>query len=224
MEKRVMRWAAGLIVVAEVAAAGLGVHLLGGRRGTPEPEAALTGPEAEQVEASPAPAADEESDAEYEEFMAWLEAEAARKDEAEAAAVEAPVEEAAESAPIEEEAAPAVESPRLAGLFAQMGGEWSGERGEGGGNMPRWRAIWSDLRLTTEEQSRLRQGFGLLMARWAAMPPEERAAEQARLQDLRMRWEPMDDDEKAAASQRVRDRFEEWRMSGQVELPELTLD
>lgn len=49
-------------------------------------------------------------------------------------------------------------------------------------------------------------------------------AEAARWTLMRERWQVMSDEERLAASQRIRDRFEAWRISGDVELPELSLD
>jgi len=167
-------------------------------------------PEPVEVVKTPEPAPHEMSDAEYDEFMAWLEEEA--KEEA----AEMPVEEAPEVAAVPVEEAPAMmDAEQMSALFA---------RPAAGGEQPRWRRIWADLNLTAEEQGRLRQGFGMLMARWATMPPEAQAAERARMQEMRVRWEAMGDEERADTSQRLRDRFEDWRANGQVELPELTLD
>jgi len=86
------------------------------------------------------------------------------------------------------------------------------------------RQMWADLNLTPEEQARLRQGFGLAMQKWQSMSEEERQAETARMQAMRVRWEGMSADEQREAMQRMRGRFEEWRQSGRIELPELSLD
>jgi len=93
-----------------------------------------------------------------------------------------------------------------------------------GAQMPGWQAIWADLNLTEEEKARLREGFALAMRRWQSMSDDERATEMARLQSMRVRWENMTDQEREQASARMRQRFEQWRQSGQVELPELSLD
>ena len=87
-----------------------------------------------------------------------------------------------------------------------------------------WREVWADLNLTAEEQARLREGFRLAWERWQNMSEEERQAERARWQAMRERWDNMSESERRQASQRMRDRFEQWRRSGEVELPELTLD
>ncbi len=87
-----------------------------------------------------------------------------------------------------------------------------------------WRQIWADLNLTPEEQARLRQGFGLAVQKWQSMSEEERQAETARMQAMRARWEGMSEDERRETMQRMRGRFEEWRQSGGIELPELSLD
>jgi hypothetical protein len=100
--------------------------------------------------------------------------------------------------------------------FAGAGDSASGEK--------TWRTVWADLKLTEEEKGRLRQGVMLLIQKWQAMPPEGQLAERTRLMGMRTRFEAMNEEEKLEVSQRLRDRFEEWRLSGQVELPELTLD
>ncbi len=87
-----------------------------------------------------------------------------------------------------------------------------------------WRQIWADLNLTPEEQARLREGFGLAMQKWQNMSEEERQAETARMQAMRARWEGMSEDEQRETMGRMRGRFEEWRQSGSIELPELSLD
>ncbi len=86
------------------------------------------------------------------------------------------------------------------------------------------RTIWADLNLTDAEKARLRQGFGLAMQKWQNMSDEERQAETARLQAMRARWEGMSADEQREAMQRMRGRFEDWRQSDSIELPELSLD
>jgi hypothetical protein len=87
-----------------------------------------------------------------------------------------------------------------------------------------WRQMWADLNLTPEEMARLREGWRLAMERWQNMSEDERQAEMGRLRGMRIRWESMSDEERQQAIDRGRGRFEEWRRSGQVELPELTLD
>ncbi len=84
--------------------------------------------------------------------------------------------------------------------------------------------FWADLNLTEAEQARLRQGFGLAMEKWQNMSEEERQAETARLQAMGARWQAMSADEQREAMQRMRGRFEDWRQSGAIELPEMSLD
>ncbi|MBE0537614.1 MAG: hypothetical protein IH624_18265 [Phycisphaerae bacterium] len=217
MGKQVRIFAAiGVVVLA--GAAAVGVYILGGEGVEDRPAA----PVAVTVEAGPEPveavktldvaAPQEMSDAEYDAFMAWLEEEAAKEEAAEMLVEEAPE---VAAVPVEEAPAMMMDAEQMSALFG---------RAAGGGEQPRWRRIWADLNLTAEEQGRLRQGFGMLMARWATMPPEAQAAERARMQEMRVRWEAMGDEERAETSQRLRDRFEDWRASGRVELPELTLD
>lgn len=95
---------------------------------------------------------------------------------------------------------------------------------QSGKSMPRWQQIWSDVNITEEEKGRLRLGFMLQLQKWGAMPPEDQMAERARMESMRSRWENMSEEERDETSQRLRDRFEDWRHSGSVELPELTLD
>ena len=101
-------------------------------------------------------------------------------------------------------------------LFASEGQTASGERN--------WKTVGADLKLTDEEKGRLQQGVMLLIQKWQAMPLEAQQAERARFQGMRTRFEAMGEEEKLEVSQRLRDRFEEWRQSGRIELPELTLD
>lgn len=90
--------------------------------------------------------------------------------------------------------------------------------------LPGWRQVWTDLNLTEAEQARLREGLSLMWQRWQSMSPQDQQAERQRLSAMRQRWEAMSDDERQQASRRMRDRFEEWRHSDRVELPELSLD
>jgi hypothetical protein len=87
-----------------------------------------------------------------------------------------------------------------------------------------WRQMWADLNLTPEEMARLREGWRLAMEKWQNMSEDERQAEIGRLRGMRARWDNMSEEERNQAMERGRQRFEEWRRSGQVELPEITLD
>lgn len=98
------------------------------------------------------------------------------------------------------------------------------ERPAMAGGPMNWRQMWADLNLTPEEMARLREGWRLAMERWQNMSEDERQAEMGRLNGMRIRWESMSDEERSQAMERGRQRFEEWRRSGQVELPEITLD
>jgi hypothetical protein len=91
-------------------------------------------------------------------------------------------------------------------------------------SVPGWRQVWADLKLTDAEQARLRQGVTLLIQRWQRMSPADQQAQMQRFSAMRQQWESMPDDQKQQTSQRLRDRFENWRRSDQVELPELSLD
>ena len=86
------------------------------------------------------------------------------------------------------------------------------------------RQMWANLNLTDAEQARLAQGFELVRQKWQNMSEEERQAETARLRTMRARWEAMPEDEQREAMQRMRGRFEDWRQSGGIELPDLSLD
>jgi len=141
---------------------------------------------------------------EDEEFLLWLDEEIERlKEEEEEEAKAIVAEEEPEDMP---EAKPAAD-------------EVQEKRSFGG-----WRDVWANLNLTEEEQARLREGFKLAIQRWQNMSPEEREAETARLRAMGERWENMSEEERREASERMRDRFEEWRQSGDVELPQLSLD
>jgi hypothetical protein len=98
------------------------------------------------------------------------------------------------------------------------------ERPAMAGGPMNWRQMWADLNLTQEEIARLREGWRLAVERWQNMSEEERRGEIGRLNGMRIRWDNMSEEERNQAMQRGRERFEEWRRSGQVELPELTLD
>jgi hypothetical protein len=98
------------------------------------------------------------------------------------------------------------------------------ERPSMGGGPINWRQMWADLNLTPEEMARLGEGWRLAVERWQNMSEDERQAEIGRLNGMRIRWDNMSEEERNQAMERGRQRFEEWRRSSQVELPELTLD
>jgi hypothetical protein len=98
------------------------------------------------------------------------------------------------------------------------------ERPAMAGGPMNWRQMWADLNLTPEEMARLREGWRLAMEKWQNMSEDERQAEIGRLRGMRARWDNMSEEERNQAMERGRQRFEEWRRSGQVELPEITLD
>lgn len=215
MDKKLKTLIAASVVVVLVAVAvavGVGIYVYGGgpEESASEKEVAVSAP-VEGAKAEDAGPTDEQKAQEFEEFMQWLDEEAAKADEAEAAAAN---ERYLASMPKEEPAAAAVEeAPASSGQF--VGTDQA---------MPRWQSIWADLNLTPEEEARMREGFGLAIGMYMAMSPEQQAAERQRMEDMRIRWEGMDDQEREEASQRIRDRFEDWRASGRVELPELSLD
>jgi len=145
-----------------------------------------------------------EMTSEDEEFLLWLDEEIARLEEEEKQEKEAML--------AREET---VDTPKAEPVEDQVQ-----ETKSFGG----WRDVWANLNLTEEEQARLREGFKLAIQRWQNMSPEEREAETTRLREMGERWENMTEEERREASERMRDRFEEWRQSGDVELPQLSLD
>jgi len=147
--------------------------------------------------------------------------------EAEAVVVEAVEEAVVVAAEVEEDEAVEAEAEEVAvEAEAVEAGESETAKSErpAGGGFGGWREIWADLNLTEEEMGRLRDGFGLAMARWQGMSEDERAFETERRRAMRERWETMSDDERQEASQRMRAQFEDWRQSGAVELPDISLD
>jgi len=76
-----------------------------------------------------------------------------------------------------------------------------------------WRNAWADLNMTQEEQARLREGWRLAVERWQNMPDDERQEQIERMRADWGRWQYMSGE-----------RFQQWRESGQIELPEMSLD
>lgn len=87
-----------------------------------------------------------------------------------------------------------------------------------------WRSMWADLNLTEAEQTRLREGWALAVARWQNMSPEERQIQGERMRASWERWQNMSEEEREGASREMRGRFEDWRQSGSTELPDMILD
>ncbi|MBN1818095.1 MAG: hypothetical protein JW828_12105 [Sedimentisphaerales bacterium] len=144
------------------------------------------------------------------EFLAWLDEE---------------IEKSEETVPRMEEPPP--EPPQNRRGFAGMQSLRSFMEGlspQEAQNLPQWQRVWTDLNLSQEEQFRLQEGFVLIWQKWLTMSDEERVAERERLAEMRIRWEGMSEQERTQASLRMRDRFDQWRESGQTELPPLTLD
>ncbi|MBL7153971.1 MAG: hypothetical protein ISS79_09655 [Phycisphaerae bacterium] len=191
-------WSGGAIVVL-VAALGLGLGIKKIRTWRAEAE-----PEAKNVvQAKPA----------AEEFEAEVGEPVVEAVEEEQVAVAEPIGEVeTETKETAQEDVPEVESVQDR---AQM------QMARGLGN---WQQMWADLNLTPEEMARLREGFALAMERWRNMPEEERQAQMARFRGMRGQWESMSDEERQGAMERMRGRFDDWRASGEVELPEMTLD
>lgn len=86
------------------------------------------------------------------------------------------------------------------------------------------RQFFADLNLNAEEQARLREGLALMRQRFENMSDEDQQAEMMRLADMGWRWNNMTDQERDAVTQRMRERYEQWRRSDSIELPEFTLD
>jgi len=190
-----------VVMLFAALAVGIGIKLY-------QPQRAEMEPQIEQQQTKPAQARPQEEGnrsemtPEDEEFLLWLDDEIERLEEQEAAeaiVAEEQPDDMTEPEPVEEE----VQETK------SFGG---------------WRDVWADLNLTEEEQARLREGFKLAMQRWQNMSPEEREEETARMKAMGERWENMTEEERKEASERMRDRFEEWRQSGEVELPQLSLD
>jgi hypothetical protein len=194
-----------VVLVFAVLAVGIGIKLSQPHRVEVEPpvekqqiKPVQTRPQEEEEEEIK----QSEMTAEDEEFLLWLDEEIARLEEEEKAKVKA-AEEKPEEIPAAEPVKEEVQETK------SFGG---------------WRDVWANLNLTEEEQARLREGFKLAIQRWQNMSPEERESETARLKAMGERWENMSEEERKEASERMRDRFEEWRQSGDVELPQLSLD
>jgi len=192
-----------VVLLFAVLAVGIGIKLYQSHR--PEVE-----PQVEQQQTKPAqirPQEEKEIEQsemtqEDEEFLLWLDEEIEKLEEQEEAKtilVEEEPDDMPEAEPVENEAQEA--------------------RGFGG-----WREVWANLDLTEEEQARLKEGVRIAIERWMNMSPQEREAEGARLREMGQRWENMSEEQRQEASERMRDQFEEWRQSGQVELPEISLD
>ena len=198
-------------VVVLLAAVGLGVFMFGGGSELDEVAAADdSGGDASLDETKAEEVSTAERDRENEEFLVWMEEEAAMAEEAEAQ--------------IAEEGETYVAAAETEYPEPEPEPVSFGDSGNSGGSMPLWQSIWADLNLTPEEEARLREGFSIAISRYMSMSPQEQAAERERMAQMRRRWESMSDEEREVSSQRLRDRFEDWRASGSVELPELSLD
>ena len=84
--------------------------------------------------------------------------------------------------------------------------------------------FFEDLNLNEEEQARLREGFELMRRQFESMSPEERWAQVAQMAEMGRRWEAMSDQEREEVGDRMRERYEVWRNSDSIEIPQLTLD
>ncbi|MHC4111823.1 MAG: hypothetical protein ACYSUY_12165 [Planctomycetota bacterium] len=190
-----------VVLLFAALAVGIGITLSKPHRVEVEPQ--VEKQEVKPVETRPQEEGNKsEMTEEDKEFLLWLDDEIERLEEEEAAEVMA-AEEEAEDMPVAEPVEEEVQETK------RFGG---------------WRDVWANLDLTEEEQARLREGFRIAIQRWQNMSPEEREAETTRLREMGERWENMTEEERQEASERMRDRFEEWRESGDVELPQLSLD
>lgn len=86
------------------------------------------------------------------------------------------------------------------------------------------RKFFEDLNLNEEEQARLREGFELMRRQFEQMSDEERWTQFAQMAEMGQRWQNMSEQERQGVTQRMRDRYEEWRHSDSIELPQFTLD
>lgn len=203
------------VVLLGALAAGVGIRRFLSQRS----EAKAPKPQVQRRESEPAAVVAPEDEKltditdEDEEFLRWVNEKMAEEEEAgpEVEEAEAEVEEYVS------QKEPAVAVVEEEGAILEQQGRMA--QGFGG-----WRSIWADLNLTEEEQERLREGFRLVMEKWQNMSGEEREAEMERMREQGDRWQNMSDEEREDAMERMRDKFEEWRQSGEVELPEFTLD
>jgi hypothetical protein len=190
-----------VVLLFAALAVGIGIKMF-------QPDRVEVEPQVEKQQSKPAETRPQEEGnrsemtEEDEEFLLWLDEEIERLEDEEAAKAMV-AEEEPEDMPVAEPVKDGAQETK------SFGG---------------WRDVWANLNLTEEEQARLREGFKLAMQRWQNMSPEEREAETARLREMGERWENMSEEERQEASERMRDRFEEWRQSGDVELPQLSLD
>jgi len=142
-----------------------------------------------------------------EEFLRWVYEKMVEEEEAETMVEEEDTShQEPEVAVAEEEVAPPEQQGRMGQQFGGLG------------------SIWADLNLTEEEQERLREGFRLAMEKWQNMSDEERVSEMQRMRDQWETWQNMSDEEREDAMEKMRDKFEDWRQSGEVELPDFSLD
>jgi len=86
------------------------------------------------------------------------------------------------------------------------------------------RQFFAGLNLNEEEQARLQEGLALMRRQFESMSYEDQQAEMMRMAEIGWRWSNMSDQEREAVTQRMRDRYEQWRRSDSIELPQLTLD
>jgi hypothetical protein len=86
------------------------------------------------------------------------------------------------------------------------------------------RQFFADLNLNAEEQARLREGLALMRQRFESMSDEDQQVEMMRMAEIGWRWSNMTDQEREEVTQRMRERYEQWRRSDSIELPEFTLD
>jgi len=84
--------------------------------------------------------------------------------------------------------------------------------------------FFEDLNLNEEEQARLREGFELMRRQFENMSDEERWAQMSQMAEMGRRWEAMSDQEREEVGDRMRERYEVWRRSDSIEIPQLTLD
>jgi hypothetical protein len=98
------------------------------------------------------------------------------------------------------------------------------QRWQMGQNANLIRKFFEDLNLNEQEQARLREGFELMRRQFENMSDEERWDQFAQMAEMGRRWEAMSDQEREGVTRRMRERYEVWRHSDSIELPQFTLD
>ena len=84
--------------------------------------------------------------------------------------------------------------------------------------------FFAELNLNEEEMGRLQEGMMLRRQQFERMSERERMAEFERMREVGERWQIMSEREQDEVKRRMLDRYEDWRRSDSIDLPELRLD